>query len=53
MFGPEFGKAIVGGLIVPREQMLLMIGERALNRIESDMSERLTLDLPHNPIAAE
>jgi hypothetical protein len=36
----------IGGLTLPREQVLLMIGWRALTRIESDMSERLTLDLP-------
>lgn len=43
----------IGGLNLNRDQVLLMIGWRALTRIESDMSERLTLDIPHNPIAAE
>lgn len=43
----------IGGLTLPREQVMLMIGWRALTQIDRGMSERLTLDLPHNPIAAE
>lgn len=44
----------LGGLTLPRERVLLMIGIKALCEIEKDISERLTLNEPNfHALAAE